>query len=206
MKNLKIVKLKAGNDYFLRNFNYYNLNKPDKNIRKLIKTSKIKPKSILEIGCANGAKLYQYSKLLKTKKNYGIDVSNKAILDGKKKYKNLNLLKLSSLEINKIKIKFDLIICGFFLYLLDREELFRQFDLIYKKIKEDGYLIILDFESSKKQQKKNIHNINLKTYKMSYINFLKESGLFELIYKKKYNNEKDIYLTLYKKKFGKNNS
>ena len=33
----------------------------------------------LEIGCANGFKLNQYSKILKTKINYGVDLSKKAI-------------------------------------------------------------------------------------------------------------------------------
>ena len=70
----------------------------------------LKAKNILEIGCANGNKLYQYSKLLNSKNNYGIDLSKKAILNGKLKYKNLNLLNISSLEIDDIKINFDIII------------------------------------------------------------------------------------------------
>ena len=46
--------------------------------------------------------------------NYGIDLSSKVIKSGKKRFKKLKLIKMSSLEIEKIKIKFDLIICGFF--------------------------------------------------------------------------------------------
>ena len=41
---------------------------------------------------------------------------------------NLKLLNLSSIEIDKIKESFDFIICGFFLYHLDRELIFKQFD------------------------------------------------------------------------------
>ena len=47
---------------------------------------------------------------------------------GSKKYKDLKLFNYSSLQISKFKTKFDLIICGWFLYLLDREYLFKQFD------------------------------------------------------------------------------
>ena len=215
-KNINIVKIKEGDNYFKRNINFYNLSKKplveggeDLRIIDLIKQNNLKPKSILEIGCANGIKLNQYQDSLKTNINYGIDLSSKAINFGKKKYKKLKLLKLSSLEINKIKKNFDLIICGFFLYLLDREEIFNQFNLIYKKLTINGYLIINDFDPLFKHTNTSVHNKNLKSFKMSYDNFLEESGLFKVIYKirnnwKSVNDKKkfksdETCLTLYKK-------
>ena len=117
----------------------------------------------------------------------------------KKKYKKLKLFKLSSLEIEKIKINFDLIICGSFLYLLDRHLIFKQFDLISKKLNKNGYLIIQDFDPLFKHTNNNMHNKNFKTFKMSYDNFLEESGLFKMIYKKR-NNSK-LIKTNDKKKF-----
>ena len=122
-----------------------------------------------------------------TKKSYGDDLSRKAIINGKKKFINLKLLNISSIEINKIKIDFDLIICGFFLYQLDRELIFKQFDLIHKKLSNDGLLIIDDFDPLFKHTNKNHNNRNVKSFKMSYDNFLVESGLFEIVYKYKYN-------------------
>ena len=183
MKNLNIVKSKDADYYFERNFKSKNNKlKPKANssdyfkiypglIKELIDSNSIKPRSILEIGCANGSKLNLYEKLLKTKINYGVDLSEQAIKDGKKKYKNLKLLNLSSLKIDKIKIKFDLIVCGFFLYLLDREEIFKQFDLIHKKLNDNKYLIINDFNPLFKHTNKNMHSKNLKTYKMNYDNY-----------------------------------
>jgi len=210
MKNLKIVSKAEGDNYYERNVDIYNKETIDNKIIDLIIINNIKPKSILEIGCANGNKLNQCQKILKVKRCVGIDLSSKAISKGKKKYKNLKLLKLSSLEINKLKLKFDLIICGFFLYLLDREELFSQFDLIYKKLNPNGFLIIKDFDPLFKHTNTSKHNKNLKSFKMSYDNFLQESGLFKLIYKIKnnYNLKKkskknfkssDTALTLFKK-------
>ena len=142
-KNLKIIKKSEANNFFNRNLYFYK-NVADKNntedyrIKDLIKINNLKSKSILEIGCATGIRLNQYQEILKSKINYGIDLSSKAINLGKKKYKKLKLLKLSSFEIYKIKHDFDLIVCGFFLYLLDREEIFNQFNLIYKKLKPNG--------------------------------------------------------------------
>ncbi len=170
----------------MRNKKFYEKNLIDKKITDLIKVNSLKAKNILEIGCANGNKLYQYSKLLNSKNNYGIDLSKKAILNGKLKYKNLNLLNISSLEIDDIKINFDIIICGFFLYQLDRELIFKQFDLIHKKLVNNGILLICDFDPLFKHSNKDINTKNLTSFKMSYDNFLTESGLFEILYKYKY--------------------
>ncbi len=183
ISNIKIVKKKEADKYFTRNLDFFNSSKNDYRIVDLIKVNKIKPNSILEIGCANGIKLNEYQINLNSRINYGIDLSSKAIKSGKKKFKKLKLIKMSSLEIEKIKMKFDLIICGFFLYLLDREEIFKQFDLIYKKLNKNGYLIIQDCDPLFKHTNSSVHNKNLKTFKMSYDNFLEESGLFKIIYK-----------------------
>ena len=199
MKNLNIIKKKEGDNWFKRNFKLYNQDIREITISNLIKSNSTKAKSILEIGCANGMRLNQYQNELKSKINYGIDLSKKSISHGKKKYKKLKLFKLSSLEIEKIKINFDLIICGSFLYLLDRHLIFKQFDLISKKLNKNGYLIIQDFDPLFKHTNNNMHNKNFKTFKMSYDNFLEESGLFKMIYKKR-NNSK-LIKTNDKKKF-----
>tara|TARA_Y100000294_G_C8427190_1_gene285242 strand:- start:57 stop:725 length:669 start_codon:yes stop_codon:yes gene_type:complete len=199
MRKLSLVKNNNHNKWFSRNKKHI-LNKMsdkyDEKIDDLIKTNNLKAKNILELGCSNGYKLIKYKELLKSKNCYGIDVSKKAILDGKKRYKGLKLLNYSSLEINKIKLKFDLVICGFFLYQLDRDYIFQQFDLIYKKLNENGLLLIRDFDPLFKHTNMDFNNKKLNTYKMSYDNFLIESGLFEMIYKIKYKT-----LTSDKKKF-----
>ena len=204
MKNLNLVKLKEANDYFKRNFKYHAL--IDDNYADLDFIKSLEPKSILDIGCVDGSKLNYYRKNLKTKINYGVDLSDKAIKYGKKKFKGLKLLNQSSLQINKIKINFDIIICAFFLYLLDREEVFKQFDLIHKKLNNDGYLIINDFDPLFHHTNKSDHHKNLKTFKMKYDNFLEQSGLFKVVYKKNYtSNDRKVYksndisVTIFKK-------
>ena len=188
MKNLKLLKQKEANKYFKRNFKLLYNTKNDNGILDLCKIINIKPKSILEIGCANGIRLHEYQKTLMSRINYGIDISSLAIKDGKKRYKKLKLIRLSSLDLSKIKIKFDLIICGFFLYMLDSEEIFNQFNLIYKKLNENGHLIIEDFDPLFKHTNNSIYNKNLKSFKMNYDRFLEESGLFKTVYKLRQNN------------------
>jgi SAM-dependent methyltransferase len=189
-KNIYKIKLKEGDIFFKRNLDSYLgkkkiYQKEDYRILDLIRTTKIKPKNILEIGCGPGKKLMLYKKYLKISGNcIGIDLSKSAIKFGKKFYKEIKLYKMSSLEINKINKKFDLVICGFFLYLLDRDEIFKQFDLIYKKINFNKYLIIEDFEPLFNHTNyDNRNKNNLKIFKQSYTDFLISSGLFKLIYK-----------------------
>ena len=84
MKNLKIVSKAEGDNYYERNVDIYNKETIDNKIIDLIIINNIKPKSILEIGCANGNKLNQCQKILKVKRCVGIDLSSKAISKGKK--------------------------------------------------------------------------------------------------------------------------
>ena len=189
-RNLLLIKNKEGDFYHDRNLEKYKGNNKIYNcqysrIVDLIKTTKITPKNILEIGCGSGIKLDFIRKELKLLKNcIGIDLSKKAIKYGKKNFKKLKLYRMSSLDINKIKKKFDLVISGFFLAFLDREKIFKQFDLIYEKINYNGYLIIDDFEPLFKHYNfDNRNKNNLINFKQSYSNFLIESGLFKLIYR-----------------------
>ena len=207
MKNLNLIKKKEADRYFERNKNQ-NLNLIDKKIFELIRINSIKANNILEIGCNDGNKLNQYSKLCNSKKSYGVDLSKKAILSGKQKYKNLKFLNISSVEIDKIKINFDFIICGFFLYHLDRELIFKQFDLIHEKLSKNGLLLIWDFDPLFKHSNRDFNTRKLITFKMSYDNFLTESGLFEVVYKNKYKTStrdkrkfksNKVSLTLFKK-------
>lgn len=174
---------REGNKYFARNKDFYRSNRENYIISDLFKTTKITPNSILEIGCANGMLLNQYQKVTNAKICHGIDLSSKAIKDGKTRFKNIKFTILSSLKINQIKNNFDLIICGFFLAFLDRSKIFDQFNSIYKKINRDGYLLIYDFNPLFKHTNSYMHNKKIKVFKMSYDNFLEESGLFKLVYK-----------------------
>ncbi len=201
LKNLKIMNNDEADKYFLRNkkkifnkeFDY------QQHVINSLETLQKKPKNILEIGCLNGYKLEHYRNFFNRKKIrtslYGIDLSSLAVADGRKKFPYLKLKKLSSLEINKLKKKFDLIICDF-LYLLDREYLFEQFDQIYKNLNKNGLLLISDFDPLFPHYNKNKHHKKLLSFKVSYSDFITSSYLFKLIYKCnwKMKNDKNNFL------------
>ena len=154
IKNLKNFIKNDSENYFKRNFKedltkgYLNTD-----ILYAVKRLNLKYSNFLEIGCSggNGLKKFKSSIFDWNKKKiqyYGIDVSAKAIQYAKKKFSDIKFYKLSSLEIGKLNIKFDMINLGWMMYLLDREEIFNQFNILYKNLNSNGYLSIIDFQPS----------------------------------------------------------
>jgi predicted TPR repeat methyltransferase len=203
-KNLtKFIKYDS-DAFYKRSINRIIINK-DRTF-KIIKKNTIKFKNILEIGCQDGHREIIYKSLNKNIKYYGVDVSKKAIKIGKSY--NRNIFNLSSLKIDKLNKKFDLIVLGFILYLMNREDIFKQMDVIYKCLSPNGHLIIQDFESNITHYNQYRNYKKIFTYKTNYSNLLKSSNLFLLIDKKiyvprkkkeekfKYNNRS---ISLYKK-------
>ena len=188
-KNLKKFIKHDSSSYFKRNYfkssdrvGYLNID-----ILHAVKRLNLKFSNFLEIGCSGGEDLNQFKNSLfkynKKKVSFtGIDVSKDAIKYASKKFKSIKFLKLSSLELNKIKNKFDMINMGWMLYLLDREEIFNQFNQIYNKININGYLSIIDFQPLFSHTNVNEHTKKFNSYKSDYSTFLESSNLFREIY------------------------
>ena len=184
--NLTQLLKKEADNYFKRNIKKLSSQSFNNNFTlESLKISKINPKKILEIGCLNGYRIEQLRQYYVNKKKkadcFGIDLSKLAINDGKKKFPKIRLYERSSLNLVNMKHKFDLIICDF-LYLLDRELIFEQFDQIYKCLNKDGYLLISDFEPLFPHFNINNKKKNFFSFKVNYSNFLLSSNLFKKIY------------------------
>ena len=102
-----------GDAYFNRKLRMSNVQKEDDLIFSSIARMKIKPKSVLEIGCANGFRLnwlYQDFKC----DAIGIEPSKQAVDDGNEKFPNVKLQVGTFDILESIKSSFDTIILGFF--------------------------------------------------------------------------------------------
>ena len=209
--NLNLLLKKEANNYFKRNIKKLSSQNLDNNFTlEGLKTSRINPKKILEIGCFNGYRLEQlrqhYSINNKEVDCFGIDLSKLAIKDGKKRFPEIKLFELSSMNSINMKHQFDLIICDF-LYLLDRELIFEQFDLIYKSLNKDGYLLISDFDPMFPHFNINNNKKNFYSFKVDYSSFLISSYLFKKIYFKNWTSvdknskhlDKNLSIAIYKK-------
>ena len=136
---------------------------------KIISKSKIKPKKVLEIGSSTGYLLERLRKSLNCK-CYGVDTSKTAIAEGKKLFKNINLV-YGVFEKSKLKeLKYDLIICGFFLFMLPPSKILKLFSTIDLSLNDGGHIIIYDFYNKPKsfKIKEYKHEKKLKVYRWDY--------------------------------------
>lgn len=105
-------------------------------------------KNVLEVGCHTGAQLY-YLCMDGDRNGHGFDLSSKAIEAGKKQYPQLNLQVgrcpefLNSYEDNSM----DLIHFGFCFYLFSDGEFKESIEIALKKLKNNKFLSIEDFDS-----------------------------------------------------------
>lgn len=130
----------------------------DDPVMAAIKDAKIKPNSVLEIGCSNGWRL----KLLEKKyKCATTGVEPAAIGTG-------NILRGTADNLPIKHLTFDVVIYGWCLYLCDREDLFKIAAEGDRVLQEDGYLIVYDFFSNKPYQRAYKHHPGIFSYKMDH--------------------------------------
>lgn len=136
---------------------------------KIILKNNIKPKKVLEIGSSTGYLLEGLRQNYNCKA-YGIDTSKNAITEGKKLFKKINLTH-GMFENSKFKkLKYDLIICGFFLFMLPPTKILNLFSIIDESLNPGGYVIINDFFNKNKsfKIKDYKHEKKLKVYRWDY--------------------------------------
>ena len=120
--------------------NYYRfamkLNSKTDNSEKIVEKiiSSIKGTNILDVGCGNG---YLLKKLRNKYPNYkltGTEINIKQLLKQKKKL-NINIVKIDILNIDKLKIFYDTVICTYVLeHILDIRSAYLKLKKICKKI------------------------------------------------------------------------
>lgn len=176
-----------GDKWFSRNSQSFSNNDP---VLESIKKLKINYKSVLEIGCSNGFRLNYLDK--KGVELYGIDPSLKAINNGKKNFKNLKLTQATADILNFEDNKFDLLIFGFCLYLVDSDDLFKVSSEANRVLKNNGHLIIYDFEPSNEYFKDYHHKKGVLTHKMDYSKMFTWSRVYVHRYKQIFNHNKIV--------------
>lgn len=140
------------------------------------------PKNFLEIGCSDGWRLNELSKMFNCP-CFGVEPSRKAIREGKKKYKNIKLLQGTADEIPIENYSFENVIIGFCLYLCDREDLFKIAYEIDRLLSDRGNLLIYDFYSEIPYKNKYTHLEGLFSYKMDYSKLFTCNPNYNLVYK-----------------------
>ena len=140
--------------------------------------------SVLEIGCANGAKLERMCSALGAK-GAGIDPSALAVADGNQRLQDgkirLHTGTASSLPFEPQS--FDFVYFGFCLYLLDRHDLFPAMSEADRVLKNGGFIAITDFDPIQQHKRPYHHKEGIFSYKQDYSKLLLGSGMYFLVSK-----------------------
>lgn len=131
-----------------------------------IEACKLQPKTVLELGCGNGWRLAEIDRLYKPLHLAGYDTSERATQERliPNVFQNDALAALE-----KIKAGFyELVIFGFCLYLVDREDLMMIAAHADRVLKDGGHIIIHDFIPDKAHKRPYAHKEGVWTYKEDY--------------------------------------
>ena len=156
MRQAETFRRSEGDAWLLRNET--KLTVRDDPVLDAIGSLNLRPSSVLEIGCSNGWRL----KALQNK--YSCNITG--VEPGKMKESFILRGTAERLPINKLK--FDLVIFGWCLYLCDREDLFKIAGEADRVLREDGYLIVYDFFAVNPHRRKYKHVGGLHSYKYDY--------------------------------------
>lgn len=126
--------------------------------------SSLKFTKVLEIGCSDGWRLAEIAKT--GAECWGIDPSPKAVAAGRAK-PDIKLWVGTADELPFIE-RFDLVIFGFCLYLIDRSDLFKVAHEADRVLVDGGNLVIYDFSPRKPSRTPYKHLGGAFSYKMDY--------------------------------------
>lgn len=134
-------------------------------VRELL-SIKSGPKTIVEIGCGDGRYLNEMQKHYACN-CVGYDPSIEAVVSGTETYPNLYLRQENHGVLEFIPHT-DVIVFGFCLYLVDRQDLFQIVANADKALRDGGHIIIHDFEPKLPHRVPYHHKDGIWTYKMDY--------------------------------------
>jgi len=142
----------------------------------------LKPKSVLEIGAANGHRLAAIAKTLGAH-CAGIDPSAAAIESGAKQYPNLDLRVGSADELPFDDGTFDMVIIGFCMYLVDPSLHLRTVGEIDRVLSDKGTLVVFDFIADKPYFNDYSHLPGLRAHKMEFSKLFLAHPAYSLIHR-----------------------
>ena len=148
---------------------------------KLMNLYDLRPRSILEVGAANGFRLAALSKAHSTRL-VALEPSGEAIVDGRTKFPSIEFVKGVAHAI-PLEELFDLIIVNFVFHWIDRIHLLKSVSEIDRLLGNNGFLIIGDFfpVNFLKVQYHHLPRQNVYTYKQNYAAIFLASGLYHVV-------------------------
>lgn len=173
-----IVQTTEGDAWYSRNKDKDRNDDPV--LREILDNPNLSPLSVLEIGCGTGWRLNKIRTIYDGCECRGADLSWEAIHYGRNKYSKVGLRVAEAANLGYPNDMFDLVIIGFCLYLVDREDLFKVVAEADRVLMNKGALIIHDFVPDEPHSRDYKHDKHLTTYKMGYHNLFLANPSYRL--------------------------
>jgi ubiquinone/menaquinone biosynthesis C-methylase UbiE len=141
MKQSEVFMQSEGNAWFARNRDRLGQHDP---VSEMIEANGIKPKRLLEIGCANGWRLQKLAEKYGCE-TWGVEPSMHAMAEARHNHLPVAQCDATSMR-GVLPHSFDLVIYGFCLYVTDPEDWFQIVAEGDRVLAPGGYLIVHDFE------------------------------------------------------------
>lgn len=149
---------------------------------EVIQKNKIRCKNAAEVGAYNGFRLAFLSE------NYhchavAFEPSQKAILEGKQKYPQVDFRCNTAAQLDAADGSFDMVIVGYVFHWIDRKTLIRSISEIDRVLADDGWLVISDIWVEYPQRRKYHHlpSKDVWTYKQNYWEIYLASNCYKLV-------------------------
>jgi SAM-dependent methyltransferase len=143
---------------------------------------RIAPKSVLEIGCANGYRVAQICERFGAVGS-GIEPSGKAVADGRGRFPSLTLEIGTADALPFADGQFDLVVFGFCLYLVDPRLHLRCVAEADRVLAEGGVLVIYDFIEPVPYYNEYAHRPGIRSHKMEFSRFFLASPAYKLLHR-----------------------
>lgn len=141
--------------------------------------------SVLEIGCANGSNLANLSRRISIR-GFGVDPSAKAVADGAGWAPAVQLSVGTANALEYPNEYFDVVWFGFCLYLIDRSLLSAAVAEADRVLRDNGYLVITDFDPPYPCRRKYRHLEGVQSYKADYSKLFLANPAYVLVTKRSY--------------------
>lgn len=146
---------------------------------RLVELYKLAPKSVLEIGAANGYRVAEIGRRTGARA-VAIEPSRKAIEDGRSRFPHVEFHQGQAREL-PVEGAFELVIVHFVLHWIDRKNLLRCVAEIDRVVADGGYLVIGDFHPWHAARNKYHHlpDAEVMTFKQDYAQIFTATELYQ---------------------------
>ena len=154
-------------------------------VLEVLVEGRVEARRILEVGASNGWRLACLRRRRPETVCVGLEPSLAAVTEGARQFPDVSLVRGTAERLPFASGRFDLVILGFFLYLCDRDDLFRVAAETDRVLARNGFVVVFDFCPSRPHRNSYRHRPDVYSYKMDYAQMFLWNPVFRRVLEKR---------------------